>query len=104
MNQQILVPRAPGSTSYPQEPDTHEHAQLKAIIKEVKAETRFDLEAEAKNQNKQAEVLKWDPHEYVYLCSKAPRAPKKKPAQTQGKPANGLPGTRDNGRETQTAA
>ena len=104
MHQQILVPYAPDSTSYLQEPDTHEHAQLKAIIKEVKAETRFDLEAEAKNQKKQAEALKWGPHEYVYLCSKALRAPKKKPAQTQGKPANGQPGPRDNGRETQTAA
>ena len=29
-NQQVLLPHAPGSTAFMQEPDTHEHAQLKA--------------------------------------------------------------------------
>ena len=74
-SQQVLVPYAPDVTSFLQEPDTHEHAQLKALIKEVKSEMRFDLEAEAKNQGRHAEVLKWGPHEYVYLCAKALRGP-----------------------------
>jgi len=68
-NQLVLVPYAPDSTSFLQEPDTHEHAQLKATIKQLKSELHFDLEAEATNQGK--ECPKWGPHEYVYICSKA---------------------------------
>ena len=42
----IWAPYAPEVTSWFQEPDTHEHSQLKALIREVKAELHFALEHE----------------------------------------------------------
>ena len=42
----IWAPYAPEVTSWLQEPDTHEHSQLKALIREVKAELHFSLEHE----------------------------------------------------------
>ena len=67
----ILVPYAPDSTSFLQEPDTHEHAQLKATIRQLKSELHFDLEREAENQDKECKNIKGGPNGYVYICAKA---------------------------------
>ena len=42
----IWCPYAPDVTSWLQEPDTHEHSQLKALIREVKAELHYALDHE----------------------------------------------------------
>ena len=42
----IWCPLPPDTTSYLQEPDTHEHSQYKSIVREVKAELHFQLEQE----------------------------------------------------------
>ena len=42
---------------------------MKATIRQLKSELRFDLEAEAKNQEKEGQCVKWGPQEYVYLCA-----------------------------------
>ena len=42
----IWAPYAPDVTSWLQEPDTHEHSQLKAIIRQVKSELHWALESE----------------------------------------------------------
>jgi len=68
-NQVILVPYAPDSGAFLQEPDTHEHAQLKADIRYCKVQMQFDLEAEAKQKNNKNFKMKWGPHEYVGLLS-----------------------------------
>ena len=70
-NQLILVPYAPDSTSFLKEPDTHEHGQFKATIRQLKSELNFDLELEAENQEKECKNIKWGPNEYVYICAKA---------------------------------
>ena len=69
-NQIILVPYAPDSGAFLQEPDTHEHAPLKADIRFTKAELQFDLEEEAKQKNKKGVKIKWGPHEYLHILSK----------------------------------
>ena len=70
-NLQIMVPYAPGSTAFLQEPDTHEHAQLKATIRECKAELHFNLEQECKRQGKPLDKVPWGPHEYVGLVEQS---------------------------------
>jgi hypothetical protein len=68
----IWCPLAPDTTSYLQEPDTHEHSQLKSIIREVKAELHFQLEQETKNKQKNNDyVPRWGPHEVVYVASES---------------------------------
>ena len=42
----IWAPYAPEVTSTLQEPDTHEHSQLKALIREVKSELHWAMESE----------------------------------------------------------
>ena len=70
-NQALMVPLAPGSTAFMQEPDTHEHAQIKYFIKQVKAEHHFDIEHEAKIQNKDLAKVKWGPCQYVTITAEA---------------------------------
>eukprot|EP00972_Heterocapsa_arctica_P045031 6645349-Heterocapsa_arctica.AAC.1 len=61
---------APDVTSFMQEPDTHEHSQLKAIIREVKEELHMALENEWKHASKTKTGLKypncWGPYECLY--------------------------------------
>ena len=70
-NQAIMTPLAPGSTGFMAEPDTHEHAQIKAEIREVKSELHFDLEQECKLQKKPVDKLPWGPSEYVFIVAEA---------------------------------
>ena len=78
----IWAPMAPDVTSFLQEPDTHEHAPLKAVIREVKAELHFELETEWKEASKHTPGLKypncWGPYECLYLVGKALERFKKK--------------------------
>jgi hypothetical protein len=78
----IWAPMAPDVTSFLQEPDTHEHAPLKAVIREVKAELHFELETEWKEASKHTPGLKypncWGPYECLYLVGKALMRFKKK--------------------------
>ena len=69
-NQQALAPYAPGSTAIMQEPDTHEHAPLKADIRNVKAEMHFDLEQECINKGKSRHKLPWGPAEFIHIVNK----------------------------------
>jgi len=72
----IWCPLAPDTTSYLQEPDTHEHSQFKSIIREVKSELSFQLEQETKNKRKEHKdyVPRWGPDEVVYVASREPQA------------------------------
>jgi hypothetical protein len=56
-----------------QEPDTHEHSQLKSLIREVKAELHFQLEQERRNKAKEYEdyVPTWGPYEVLYVAGEA---------------------------------
>ena len=65
-NQQMMVPLSPDSTSYLQEPDTHEHFPLKAELRESKAQLHHSVEAEAKIQGKDSE-LTWGPWHVVQV-------------------------------------
>ena len=69
----IWCPLAPDTTSYLQEPDTHEHSQFKSIIREVKSELHFQLEQEFKNKHKEHKdyVPRWGPAEVVYVASES---------------------------------
>jgi hypothetical protein len=71
----IWAPMAPDVTSFLQEPDTHEHSQMKAMIRAVKAETHFALETEWKEASKLKPGLKypncWGPYECLYVIGKA---------------------------------
>ena len=56
----IWCPLPPDATSYLQEPDTHEHSQLKAEYRKAKADLHFQLEQEYRNSHKNAVyVPKW---------------------------------------------
>ena len=68
-NQIMLVPYAPEAGTLMQEPDTHEHGQMKADIRHVKGEIQFDLESEAKNKGKTGKI-KWGPFEYMEVLSR----------------------------------
>ena len=69
----IWCPLAPDTTSYLQEPDTHEHSQLKSLIREVKSELHFQLEQERRNKAKEYEdyVPNWGPYEILYVAGEA---------------------------------
>ena len=69
-NQLVLVPYAPDSGAFLQEPDTHEHAQIKADIRYVKNETQFDLEQEATQKNKKESKVKFGPRDCLHVCTK----------------------------------
>ena len=80
----IWCPLAPDSTSYLQEPDTHEHSQLKAIVREEKGKMHFQLEAEFKKRHKDMDyVANWGPYEMLHIMgsslksfkTKYPRVP-----------------------------
>ena len=67
----IWCPLAPDTTSYLQEPDTHEHSQLKACLREVKADLHFQLEQESKNKAKEYKdynPAKWGPYEVLHVA------------------------------------
>ena len=73
----VWVPYAPDVTSFLQEPDTHEHSQLKAEIREVKSELHWALESEWVQQKKKIEnhdlqyPASWGPWECIYVVSEA---------------------------------
>ena len=71
-HQIIIIPYAPDSGTFLQEPDTHEHAAIKACNRFVKEETQFDLEQEAKQQNKKAHDprVKSGPRDYLHIVTK----------------------------------
>ena len=54
----IGAPLPPDATSYFQEPDTHEHSQLKAEYREAKANLHFALEQEYRNEHKNAAYVR----------------------------------------------
>ena len=71
----IWAPYAPDVTSFLQEPDTHEHSQIKAAIRACKAELHWALETEwqAKRQSDPglAYPSTWGPFECLWVLSKA---------------------------------
>ena len=70
---------APDVTSFLQEPDTHEHSQLKAEIREVKSEMHWALEQEWVQKVKEEPEKNykypstWGPYECLYCVSEAYR-------------------------------
>ena len=64
---------APGVKSYLQEPDTHEHSQLKSIIREVKGELHFQLEQEFRNKSTDHSdyVPKWGAYEVLRIAGES---------------------------------
>ena len=77
----IWAPYAPEVTATLQEPDTHEHSQLKAIIRAVKSELHWAMESEwyaeqAKRPRGQKDLQypnKWGPFECLYVIGEALR-------------------------------
>ena len=69
----IGCPLAPDVTSYLQEPDTHEHSQLKSMIREVLGELHFQLEQEYKNKSKQHSdyVPRWGAYEVLSIAGES---------------------------------
>ena len=69
----LWCPLAPDVTSYLQEPDTHEHSQLKSIIREVKGELHFQLEQECKNKSKEQKdyVPRWGAYEVLSIAGES---------------------------------
>jgi len=76
-NQQMLIPYAPDVTSFLQEPDTHEHSQIKAGIRREKAAEHFELE----RQNPGNAKLPWGPGIMVRVLSRVLRGFKEKNPQ-----------------------
>ena len=69
-NQMMLIPYAPDSGAFLQEPDTHEHAPLKSAIRDVKSELQFDLEMGAKKEGHQGlQRFSWGPNEYIHITA-----------------------------------
>ena len=70
--QVIIIPYAPDSGTFLQEPDTHEHAEMKKAIRFVKEETQFDLEQEKKQQQPKAHDprVKSGPRDYLHIVTK----------------------------------
>jgi hypothetical protein len=66
---------APDVTSFLQEPDTHEHSQMKGLIRGVKSELHFALETEWKEAMKTRSDLKypnsWGPYECLHVIGKS---------------------------------
>ena len=77
LEQVIWAPYAPDVTSYLQEPDTHEHSQLKANIREVKSELHWALESEWLQQQRASDKKdlrhpgSWGPFECLYVVAEA---------------------------------
>ena len=73
----IWAPYAPEVTSWLQEPDTHEHSQLKSLIRAVKSELHFALEHEYLRECKRVGSSKlklptsWGPFECLHVISEA---------------------------------
>ena len=88
-NQSILMPLSPEATPFLAEPDTHQHAQIKACIREVKSRLQFELEQEATNKCKtQAnKAVAWGPNEYIYIVA---RGLEKFVEKNPGSPLQGL--------------
>ena len=78
LNNVLWAPYAPEVTSTLQEPDTHEHFPLKAILKQVKSELHWALESEwwaerrEQQQRRAAEGLEEDPKMVKYPSSWGP--------------------------------
>ena len=70
----LWCPLSPDVTSYLQEPDTHEHSQLKSIIREIKGEIHFTMEqaflSECKNPHAIYEP-KWGPYELLKIVGES---------------------------------
>ena len=64
---------APDVTSFLQEPDTHEHSQLKSILRQCKIDLQLALELEWKRKRLARPDLKypnqWGPYECLYIVS-----------------------------------
>ena len=71
----IGAPLPPDATSYLQEPDTHEHSQLKAEYRETKADLHFALEQEYQNSHKNDDtnVPKRRPYEVLHIAGESLR-------------------------------
>ena len=74
----VWCPYAPDVTPWLQEPDTHEHSQLKSEIRKVKAELHHALEHEylrAKKTASDPKLLKsptsWSPFECLHVVNEA---------------------------------
>ena len=74
LNQVIWMPLAPDTTSFLAEPDTHEHAQMKASIRKVKAEVHRAYEAAWHSQRREgcrdSYVPMWGPFELYTVLEK----------------------------------
>ena len=53
LNQVVWMPLAPDTTSFLAEPDTHEHSQLKASVRKIKAEVHRSYEAAWQSQRRE---------------------------------------------------
>ena len=73
----LWAPYAPEVTSWLQEPDTHEHAPLKAMIRAVKQEVHWALEQEWLRESKKVDKntlrppTSWGPFECLYVVAEA---------------------------------
>ena len=78
LSQVIWAPLAPDVTSYLAEPDTHEHAQMKAEIKKAKAELHHQHEHAWKSQRAEGStdtyMPKWGPFEVWAVLERALKA------------------------------
>ena len=72
-----------------QEPDTHEHSQLKSIIHEVKSELHFQLEQETRNKARYYKDYepRWGPYEVLHATGESLKRFKHKHSQV---PLQGL--------------
>ena len=77
LQQVVYAPMAPDVTSFLQEPDTHEHSQLKATIRQVKGEIHWALEQDwlqkvkADPETRYQYPSVWGPYECLYCVSEA---------------------------------
>ncbi|MCP4240021.1 MAG: hypothetical protein GY772_05625, partial [bacterium] len=69
-NQQLMVPIAPGCTSFLQVADTHVHAQLKAHIRQVKAKLEEEWDRQALIQGEEANA-RWGPFHIAHVMAEA---------------------------------
>ena len=77
LEQIMWAPYAPEVTSWLQEPDTHEHSQLKSSIRAVKRELHWALEEEHRrackttDKNELKAPTSWGPFECLYVVTEA---------------------------------
>ena len=99
----VYAPMAPDVTSFLQEPDTHEHSQLKAAIREVKGEIHWAVEQEwlqkvkAEPEKNYKYPSSWGPYECLYCVSEAYtrfREKNKEAVPHQGLQAHPMPAVR----------